>query len=401
MKVVQSNAGSQSAAREQLLERARALVPALRERAQRCEELRRLPDETIRDLHRSGLFRMLQPRRVGGAELDYTILIDACAEVSRGCGSTGWVLGNLAAHHWMLAMWPKAAQDEVWNVSPDELIGSSVVFPSGSALRVDGGYRLSGRWPFSSGIDPCTWNMLGGIVHGEDPETHEYRLFLLPRADYQVIDTWRAAGLRGTGSHDVTANDVFVPEHRTIAVEDTKGGPTPGAEANPSALYRIPLFATFPYMLSGVALGIAQGTLELFTESLTHRVTRYSGRVASDFTTVQMHIAESSACIDAARLIMRANCDQVQRTAEARQVPDMMTKARYRRDGAFSTELCVRAVDTLFVASGGGGLYEANPIQRAFRDVHAAAAHISMIWDAAATTYGRVALGLSSDNPTL
>jgi 3-hydroxy-9,10-secoandrosta-1,3,5(10)-triene-9,17-dione monooxygenase len=387
--------------RAELMQRAAALVPILRERAARTDALRRLPDDTLRDLHGTGLFRMLQPKRVGGLELDYTILVDACAEIARGCGSTGWVLGNLAAHHWMLAMWPGRAQDDVWNESADSLVGSSVVFPAGHALKVDGGYQLKGRWPFSSGIDPCTWNMLGGIVHGEDPETYEYRMFLVPRADYTIDDTWHVSGLRGTGSKDVVMAGAFVPEYRTLAVADTKGGPTPGADRNPSALFRIPVYATFPYMLSGVALGIAQGAFDEFVEGLRHRITRYSGRNVADFTTVQVKIAESAACIDTARLIMRSHCTEAHRIAEAGEVPDILTKVRWRRDGAFSTELCVRAVDVLFKASGGSGLYDSNPIQRAFRDVHAAAAHISMIWDVQATTYGRVVLGLSPDNLTL
>ena len=148
-------------------------------------------------------------------------------------------------------------------------------------------------------------------------------------------------------------------------------------------------------------IGIAQGALDEFVEGLRHRITRYSGRNVADFTTVQVKIAESAACIDTARLIMRSHCTEAHRIAEAGEVPDILTKVRWRRDGAFSTELCVRAVDVLFKASGGSGLYDSNPIQRAFRDVHAAAAHISMIWDAQATTYGRVVLGLSPDNLTL
>src|SRR5262249_41800682 len=154
---------------EELLARAEALIPVLRERAPRAEQLRRLPDETIADLHTSGLFRMLQPARVGGSELPYRALFELTAVVGRGCGSTAWVLANLAAHHWLLGMWHPEAQHEIWGESPDSLISSALIFARGRAQRVSGGYRLSGRWPFSSGIDPSAWNVFGAVVRGEQP----------------------------------------------------------------------------------------------------------------------------------------------------------------------------------------------------------------------------------------
>src|SRR5919206_1736118 len=154
---------------EELLARAEALVPVLRERAGRTEELRRLPDETIADLHRAGLFRILQPKRVGGSELPFRSIVELVSIIGRGDGSTAWVLANLAAHHWLLGMWPQQAQDEVWGESPDNLIGSALIFPRGRARPVSGGYRLSGRWPFSSGVDAAAWNLIGAIM--QDQET--------------------------------------------------------------------------------------------------------------------------------------------------------------------------------------------------------------------------------------
>jgi len=386
---------------DEALRRARALVPGLRQRAALADELRRCPDESIRELDESGLMRVLQPRRVGGSEMDWVALIDVGSELARGCGSTAWNWANYAVHHWMLAFWPEQCQDEIWDADPAVLIASSMVFPAGKAERVSGGYRLSGRWPFSSGVDPAAWNMLGGIVQG-DGETGEYRMFLLPRADYAIIDNWHVMGLRGTGSKDVEAKAAFVPEHRTLGVEATKGGSNhPGATANPSALFRIPVFATFPYMLTGIALGIAQGAYESVVDGLRGRVARYSGKSLTEMTAVQIKLAEAAACIDTARRVMRDHCREAQTLAERGEVPDIEVKTTWRRDGAFSAELCERAVDVLFKIGGGGALFDNHPLQRAFRDVHAATAHISMIWEPQATTFGRVALGLSSDNPTL
>ena len=398
---VAARSGAQLLTSDEALARARALVPRLKERARLADELRRCPDESIRELHAAGLMRVLQPRRVGGSELPWVVLIDVGSELARGCASTAWNWANYAVHHWMLGFWPPACQDEIWGTDPAALIASSMVFPAGRAERVAGGFRLHGRWPFSSGVDTAGWNMLGGIVTDGSQPT-EYRMFLLPRDNYTIIDNWRVLGLRGTGSKDVAAENVFIPEHRTVSVEATKGGANhPGAAANPAALFRIPIFATFPYMLTGIALGIAQGAYEDFVDGLRGRVARYSGKGLADMTAVQLRVAEAAACIDTARRVMRDYCIAAQSLAERGDVPDLLTKATWRRDGAFSAGLCERAVDVLFKAGGGGALFDEHPLQRAFRDVHAATAHISMIWEPQATTFGRVALGLPCDNPTL
>jgi 3-hydroxy-9,10-secoandrosta-1,3,5(10)-triene-9,17-dione monooxygenase len=386
---------------EQALASVRALAPKLRERSALADRTRRIPEETLRDLHTCGLMRVLQPRRVGGSELPWVSLIDIGSGLAVACASTSWNWVNYAVHHWMLAFWPVETQDAIWNADRDMLIASSVVFPAGKANRVPGGYRLSGRWPFSSGVDQSQWNMLGGIVQdGEHPG--EYRIFLLPRSDYRIIDNWHVMGLRGTGSNDVEAEDAFVPEHRTLAVEHTRGGSKhPGAAINTGAIFRIPIFATFPYMLTGIALGVAQGAYDDFLAGMRNRVARYSGKQLADMTAIQVKIAEAASCIDIARTIMRTHCEDAQRFAERNEVPDLSTKVKWRRDGAFTAGLCERAVDVLFKCGGGAALFDDHPLQRAFRDVHAATAHISMIWEPQATTYGRVALGLPCDNPTL
>jgi 3-hydroxy-9,10-secoandrosta-1,3,5(10)-triene-9,17-dione monooxygenase len=398
---VQSKSGS-SAAYDAMLDRARDLVPTLRERASRTEKLRGMPAETVEDLHRTGLFRALQPRRVGGSEFDYVALVDIAAILAEGDASVGWVFGNLASHHWMLAMFPERAQETIWNEDCDALIASSFVFPAGRATRVDGGYRVGGRWPFSSGVGPSSWNMVGAIVTSEDEATGaEYRIFLVNRSDYTILDTWEVAGLAGTGSNDIEFKNLFVPDHMTLAVADIAGGPTPGSEANPGALYEVPVFALFPFVLSGAALGNAQGCLDTFVEGARVRASRYNLAKLADFQAIQIKIASASAKIDAARKIMRSACIDAMAHAREGRIPDLAEKTRYRRDGAFSVGLCTEAVATLFSASGAGGLYMDAPMQRQFRDAHAINAHIAFNFDAAGSNFGRVALGLASENPTL
>jgi 3-hydroxy-9,10-secoandrosta-1,3,5(10)-triene-9,17-dione monooxygenase len=384
---------------DELLARAEALVPVLRERAPRAEELRRLPDETIADLHASGLFRVLQPQRVGGSELPFRALFELTAAIGEGCGSTAWVLANLAAHHWLLGMWHPEAQEEIWGESPDSLISSALIFARGRARRVPGGYRLSGRWAFSSGIDPSTWNMFGAIVADEETGESEPRMFLVPARDYAIIDTWQVIGLAGTGSKDVEVADVFVPAYRTLSTERIRGGPSRGSEVNPGALYKLPAVSLFAFAIAGVLLGIARGAIDHYAQTTRTRLSSYSGKNLADFTNLQIHLAEAAALADAAEAIVLRDCDEATRITEAGIVPSLEQRARYRRDGAYAATMCTKAVDLLFTATGGGAIYARNPIQRAFRDIHAANAHYVLTWDVNAAAYGRVRLGLPPDAP--
>jgi len=380
--------------------RAEQFLPVLRERAAKCEELRRMPDETLKDFHDSGLFRFQQPKRVGGSELDFVAVVEFGALVARACASSAWNLVNLGSHHLLLGMFPPKAQDEVWDESVDALIASSFVFPAGRAQRTQGGYVLSGRWPFSSGVDPSDWNMLAGQVASGDDAPPEQRTFLLHRSQYEIHDTWFAGGLRGTGSKDVEAKEVFVPEHRTLAVADTKGGPTPGSAVNPGSLFQIPVFGLFPYFLSGVGLGIAEGLIDDFASGSSGRG-KMTGAKISAVQSVQLRLGEAAAYARASRLFQETNCREAQALVARGGVPDLRAKARYRLEGAYAVDWAVRAVDTMFMLSGASGLYESGHVARAFRDAHAVKQHFSFNTDVAGTTYGRVALGLPSDNPSL
>jgi 3-hydroxy-9,10-secoandrosta-1,3,5(10)-triene-9,17-dione monooxygenase len=382
--------------------RARALIPQLRDRAARTEELRRLPPETERDLHEAGLFRIVQPKRVGGSEFDYVSLVDCADLLAKGDASVAWNFANLASHHWMLGLFDKRAQDLVWGQDPNTLIASSFIFPAGRARKADGGYRLRGSWPFSSGVASCEWNMLASVVSSEDEaDGIEYRIFLVHKDDYQIVDTWNSVGLGGTGSNDVEVHDAFVPEVLTIAVSDLAGGPTPGSSVNPNALYALPVFSLFPYVLSGVALGNAQACLDDYVDVARHRASTYNRAKLADMQSTQIKIAEASAKVDAARRIMRSNCIEAMADARRGHIPDMAAKTRLRRDGAFSVNLCTEAVSLLFSASGARGLFTTGVLQRQFRDAHAINSHLAFNFDAAGTNYGRVALGLPSENLTL
>ena len=386
---------------DEALARATALVPALRERAPRGETARRMLPETEADLHRTGLFRFAQPKRYGGMELDFVSFIDIPAELARGCPSTAWNVGNLGIHHWMLALYDERAQDEVWGENPDALIASGIAFPQVRAKKVDGGFSVSGHWNFSSGVDPSGWNMLAAQVY-DGERVVGWRVCLVPRSDYEIIDDWNVLGMRATGSKSVKVKDVFVPEYRALDMLTCRGGAGfPGARVNPSPLYQIPITTLGSHCLAGAALGNAQAALELTCEAVKARSTNYTGMRMRDFQTVQLRVGAAAARIEAARRLMRQDCIEGQQAAEAGRIMSFEEKLAIKRNVAYGVQLCTEAVDLLHAMAGANGIYDSYPIQRLFRDAHSLAAHIGFAFDAHGSNWGLVALGGEFQSPTL
>ena len=384
----------------EMVNRARTLTPVFAERAAACEKLRRLPDESERDLHRTGLFRIAQPARVGGADLDVGIFVDVCAEIARVCPSTAWNLGNLASHHWMLGYCDPETQNEIWDVSPDTLIATSLAFPAGRGRRVDGGYEVTGRWPLSSGIDNSDWNMLGFLLReSDDGPPIDQRFALVHRSEYEIIDTWHAVGLAGTGSKDVAVSKLFVPERRSISAWAMNGKPHAGSRVNTSPLFRLPLLALGPYVLTGVMLGCAKGAYESTVGGARKRNATNTGLPVGGAQAVQIKVAEASARIDTAEMLMQRACAHAMATARAGAEFTQDMKVRYRRDAFFSTRMCLEAVDILMGVAGSSGLYLGSTMQRLFRDAHAANAHVMFSPDLQGTLFGQHELGIKAPPP--
>ena len=388
---------------DEAMRRARAMVPTLRERAQQSEDARVLLRDNEQLLHETGLFRFHQPKAFGGMELPFVAVVDIVAELGRGCPSTAWNVGNLGAHHWILAFYDPETQHEVWDANPDALIASSIALAAGRARRADGGFVVSGRWPFSSGVDNSEWNMLAVTVYGDDGKTPlDWRLCLVPKGDYEIIDTWQAMGMVGTGSKDIAVTERFVPERRALPLVRCRGGlEHPGAALNSGALFRIPVVASAGHPLGSAALGAAQGAYDLFLESMAKRAGTYTGAKVADFQAVQIKVARARCLIDSARDLMRQSAIEFQRAAEHDEVPDLETKLRFRAHSAFAVNQAREAVETLWSCYGANGIYTRDPLQRHLRDVLAINQHFSFNFDIAGAAYGLVALGGTFASPTM
>ena len=390
---------------EDTIRQARELVPALRSRAARAEAARAMLPETVSDLHRIGALRMLQPKRWGGMELDFIAYVDVPMELARGCASTSWNTVNLSIHEWMLALYDERAQADVWDANPEALIAAGIAYPQGRARVVDGGFVISGKWNFSSGVNIAEWCMLAVTVRGNESEGEkiiDHRMCLLDKSQYEVVDDWHTLGMRSTGSMTVVVKDVFVPEYRALCAYDIRGGDGfPGARGNPGALYRVSLNALGGHGIAATAVGNAMAALEHTLALVKERSTNYTGLKMRDQQIVQHRVATAAVKIDSAKLMLRTDAIEAQNLANKNVVPDTQQKLRYKRNAAYAAVLCTEAVDALHAVTGATGVYQSYPLERIFRDAHALAAHISLNFDAQAPSWGLVALGGEILNPTL
>jgi len=379
--------------RERAIERARELAAPLVARRDETEELRRLPDATMEELVASGLLRMNQASGWGGAELGTEAAVEVIAEIAKGDASAGWVFGLIASHFWLVCLFPPEVQDEMWGRDPAVMMSSSFVPRESGAERVEGGYRVRGRWPFSSGADHCSWAMLGFVLPPAGPDAPPTLVWgLLPRPDYCVDDDWRTVGLRGTGSKTLVVEDAFIPDHRCIDPWAVSAGTAPGTTRNPAPLFRLPFGPALAYYLSAPALGAAERTFDDWVSYIAGKRQVFSGEEVAKQAPTQVRAGELAAQLDAARLLMTATPRAIDDAVAAGPL-DTELRARAGRNATFGVRLCVDVVERCMQFSGGAGLFEHHPVQRGWRDVHGVAAHVGFGVDNAYGTYGHLLLG--------
>jgi 3-hydroxy-9,10-secoandrosta-1,3,5(10)-triene-9,17-dione monooxygenase len=356
------------------------LLPWLRESATETEKLRRLPDETARRLRQSGVMRLLQPARLGGHEADPQVFYEAVHLIGTACGSSAWVTGVVGVHAYQVGLYGERAQDEVYGDDPDTWV-SSHYQPHGVLAPVDGGYRLSGHWHFSSGSDHSNWVFVGARIGAatspDEVDLENWYHVLVPRPDYRVDDVWDVVGLRGTGSNDIIVEDAFVPEHRVIAWMDLITQNCPGRAVNPGPLFRMPWSAMFGSAVAAPMVGIGAGVLEHYVRSQQPKPgdSGHSRPVMGDWVILRA-VAEAASDLDASREQLIGNIAEMYEYAKADAEIPKELRQRCRRDQVMAGTRALRAADAVFEHAGGRALGANNALQRMWRDIHGARSHV-------------------------
>ena len=376
---------------EELVARARALAPKLRERAVRAERDRNIPQGSVDEFIEAGLIHTLQPKRWGGYEHDHEVAFDIAVELGKStCGSSAWCLNYLADHACMLALFPEEAQHDVWSRNNAACIATSAA-PTGKVAPAAGGYRLNGRWSWCSGLRHSQWIMIGGLVQRPGEDHPDMRLYLVPVAELKQDDTWYCAGLRASGSNTAALDNVFVPEHRSVSFSVLREGCSPGSKVNANPMYRAPFIALHSYALLGPVLGVARGGYAEFVQWTRQRYLTYTQLAIAQHVPVQIRVAEIAAQIDAAELLARRAFAMAR--ADYAGMP-LATRTLLRRDFTYALRILREALDDLVKISGSSGLMDDNPVQRCWRDAHAISSHVVMNWDVPAENFGRTEFGL-------
>jgi 3-hydroxy-9,10-secoandrosta-1,3,5(10)-triene-9,17-dione monooxygenase len=368
--------GLESPRAQELIDAARAMGPALTQRRSQCKTDRRVSDATVADFEKAGFFKILQPEQWGGYAMDPQVFYMVGYEVAQFCPSSAWILGVIAVHNWQLAVFDDQAAQDVWTDDPSVLISSSYA-PVGKVKVVDGGFRLSGRWSFSSGSEHCKWAFLGAVVPTPEApfDMANYRTFLVPIEDYEIADNWDVVGLQGTGSHDIVVDDVFVPEYRTHKSMDGFLCDNPGNAVNDAPLYRMPFMQVFVRAVCTATLGACEGALQAFIEVAK---TRQVGpnKMSNDPYARQL-AAEVRASIEEMKLTMVRNFDAMMESCRSGEAIPVDSRVRYRYDSAVVADRCLELSSRMLKASGSGGIRKGSELLDFHLDMLASQAHVA------------------------
>lgn len=380
-----------------VLDAIRDLLPSFRERADEAERLRQVPEQSVKELEETGFFRMLQPARFDGLESDPVDFFTAVKMIASADGSTGWISSVLGVHPWQVALFADEAQQAVWGEDTSVRLSSSYA-PTGKAVQTDGGYRLSGKWSFSSGSAHASWVLLGGLVFNEDGNVVDFKTFMVPREKYEILDVWNVVGLRGTGSNDILVEETFIPEAFTLSMSDTGRCYGPGQEQNTSDLYKLPFHSLFTSTITTPIVGMAKGAYAEHVEMQQQRVrAAYLGEKASSDPFAAVRIARAGSEIDAAWALLMSNIREEQACVERGEKIPLELRLKVRRDQVLGTQRAIDAIDDLFEASGGRALAEGTYLQRAWRDAHAGRVHAANDPERALKMYGDLEFGHKVD----
>lgn len=359
-----------------LVKKARDMIPMLRAETDKVRSQGQVAPETIQAFKDAGFFKVLQPARYGGFELPPNVYLGIADALAEGCMASAWVYGVLAVHNWQLALFDDRAPRDVWKDDDNVLISSSYM-PVGKVTRVEGGFRISGRWNFSSGCAHAQWVILGSNAPAADGKSPPEPLcFLLPRSDYQILQNWDVMGLQGTGSNDILVEDAFVPDYRTIGDQAMFDLNCPGHAVNKDPLYKIPFAQLFNRTVSCTSVGVLRNALNNFVDGMKQKRATYTGSRLAQDTTIQFAVADVERILREQTLVRDHEAARIYELAQT----GAWTIEERASLGASATQMvarCVEGIDILMTFAGAKAVFRGNVIQNAFLDLHTARAHVA------------------------
>lgn len=384
-----------------LVNEASSFIPRLRERAKETEEIRRIPEATMNELKEAGLFKLLRPERYGGYETNMKTYADIIVEISRGCGSTGWIVALCAIRELMVAeSFSEKTHQEIFGSNEDDVLFAGVYEPRKCiAHKVEGGYLVEeGFWMFCSGSLHATWGYFGMPILDEQGAIVDQILMTLPFSEMEIMDDWHTMGLKGTGSNSVKMNNVFIPDHRCTSFVESLDGNFESTHLRTIPLYNTALFPALILSLGLPGLGLVKHALEFFQEALPNRKAAHIGvEYIRDAASTHALIADASLKIDSASMHYYRVAEDLDTWAASGKYMDRHARVRALADIGYANQMCKEALDLLLLGSGSGYVYEGHPLQRIFRDFMTLYSHRSLSPAITKENYGRVLSGLESN----
>jgi indole-3-acetate monooxygenase len=380
---------------EAFVQAARALAPTIRELRADIERDRSLPAPLVKRMAETGFFSLWLARALGGPELNTVDYLRVIEELSRADGAVGWCAMVSAGYSRLSGYLDDDVAGEIFGDGSTIVAGT--INPTGKAIVVPGGFRVSGRWSYGSFIGHSTWTVGSSVIHDDDGPRRgpdgapDMRLMLFPTSAVEIIDTWRVGGLRGTGSHDFRVTDLFVPDDHAIAAFTAK-------PVRPGTLYAAPFITVFAMAIASVPLGIARAAIEAFIALAEAKTPMGGASRLRDKASAQADVGKAEALLRSARAFLVESAHDIWNAVEAGAMPSLPQRATARLAAAQAAAASAQAVDLLYNAAGGTALYEHNLLERCFRDVHATTQHMGTS-SANFELSGRVLLGLDPGTP--
>ncbi|MGI9327799.1 MAG: hypothetical protein ACR2PZ_21455 [Pseudomonadales bacterium] len=382
----------------ELIDALKSLAPLLREHAGLAERQRKPVDEVMQAIEETGAYRWFVPKKYGGFEYSLSGFLEVGLALGEGCTSHAWVTTFCMEHNWLLSLYDQAAQDDIFGKHP-YIIAPGSLAPNGKATPVEGGYRITGRWQWGTGVMHAGWVMVGALTPVEGREAPMLGMYVLPREEAEVIDTWHVEGMVGTGSNDIAVNDVFVPGHRVVDLATVRDGTSAGSKLHASPIYKMPMLPVLGLTATAPLVGAARNAVRLYEERMQGRTVYGTKNKQSERALAQSRLAHAVAEMDSIINQLYHVAREVEGWGERGEPCPELERARLRVDIGHIVRRSRNVVRDVVEACGASAHFLENPLQRALRDLNTASCHTVFDLDLSTEIYGRLLVGLPANAP--